>query len=311
MGRRARAGDARAYSGDGAAAIIRWRDGASIGLAVGHIVEIARGLRGRNRAGCVHAARQAKRGHGGKDRQSKRVHHPHWSNPLWRDSSSLAPVMVNKWYVTGKAGGKARPAGTPYQFSESIPGIADQRLSASEQQHQQDSYHPHHGEHRLIQQKADHTIPEPGRVALDPGAEGLLAGLMDVVPELAEPGEAQALVGDPAGAVIDHEDKSAGQQQEPHQAEKTADHRSPSRCHALKRRQPLPGRPGKFNLISTLPAPLPAARRFRKGRKALTLQNARSIRPAMAAGAILPPLFFERRRQVSHFAPVAAFPENT
>jgi hypothetical protein len=36
--------------------------------------------------------------------------------------------------------------------------------------------------------------------------------------------------------------------------------------------------------------PPPAAR------KALTLQTAPSIRPALAAGAILPPLFFERRR---------------
>jgi hypothetical protein len=31
----------------------------------------------------------------------------------------------------------------------------------------------------------------------------------------------------------------------------------------------------------------------------------------MAAGAILPPLFFERRRDVSHFAPAAASAENT
>src|SRR5450631_127226 len=34
-------------------------------------------------------------------------------------------------------------------------------------------------------------------------------------------------------------------------------------------------------------------------RKALTLQFAPSIRPPMAADAILPPLFFERRRRVS------------
>jgi hypothetical protein len=30
----------------------------------------------------------------------------------------------------------------------------------------------------------------------------------------------------------------------------------------------------------------------------------------MAAGAILPPLFFERCRHVSHFAPAAAFAGN-
>jgi type IV secretory pathway VirB10-like protein len=50
---------------------------------------------------------------------------------------------------------------------------------------------------------------------------------MDVVPELAEAGEAQVLVGDPARAVIDHEDESAGEQQQPDKPEKTADHAPP------------------------------------------------------------------------------------
>jgi hypothetical protein len=54
----------------------------------------------------------------------------------------------------------------------------------------------------------------------------LLAGLMDIVQELAEPGEPQRLIGDPARPVIDHENKSAGQQQKPDKAEKTADHAS-------------------------------------------------------------------------------------
>ena len=66
-----------------------------------------------------------------------------------------------------------------------------------------------------------------GTLALRPGAERLLAGLMDIVPELAEPGEPQGLVGDPARAVIDHEDEAAGQQQKPDQSEKAADHVSP------------------------------------------------------------------------------------
>ena len=59
------------------------------------------------------------------------------------------------------------------------------------------------------------------------GAEGLLARLVDIVPELAEPGEPQVLVGDPAGAVIDHENETASQQQEPDQSEEAADHASP------------------------------------------------------------------------------------
>ena len=66
-----------------------------------------------------------------------------------------------------------------------------------------------------------------GAMALDPDPECLLAGLMDIVPELAKPGKPQGLIGDPAGPVIDHEDKSAGQQQQPHKAEETADHVSP------------------------------------------------------------------------------------
>jgi hypothetical protein len=44
-------------------------------------------------------------------------------------------------------------------------------------------------------------------------AECLLAGLMDIVPELTKPGETQGLIGDPPRSVIDHEDKSARQQQ--------------------------------------------------------------------------------------------------
>jgi hypothetical protein len=37
---------------------------------------------------------------------------------------------------------------------------------------------------------------------------------MDVVPELAKPGKPQGLVGDETGAVIDHKDESAGQEQQ-------------------------------------------------------------------------------------------------
>jgi hypothetical protein len=37
---------------------------------------------------------------------------------------------------------------------------------------------------------------------------------MDVVPELAEPGEPQGLVSDETGAIVDHKDESAGQEQQ-------------------------------------------------------------------------------------------------
>jgi hypothetical protein len=106
------------------------------------------------------------------------------------------------------------------------------------------------------------------------------------------------LIGDPARSVIDHENESAGQQQKPDKSEKTADHASPYICRARKRSQPLTGQHGKFNLISSLSAFFGRACGLGVARKALTLQNLPSIRAPMAAGAIPPPLFFERRRRV-------------
>ena len=79
-----------------------------------------------------------------------------------------------------------------------------------------------------------------------------LAGLVDIVPELAKPGETQGLVGDETGPVIDHEDESAGQEQQADKPEETADHASPYICRARAAVSPIPGRPEKFNLISTL-----------------------------------------------------------
>src|SRR6266481_5866159 len=107
--------------------------------------------------------------------------------------------------------------------SPSVPRIADQRLARTEQDHQQDTDHAEHGKGRLVQNDLDDAGPKPGHIAFHPGPERLLAGLMDVVPELPEAREAQGLIGDKARAVIDHEDESAGQQQQPDKSEKTAD----------------------------------------------------------------------------------------
>src|SRR5882672_9681567 len=111
--------------------------------------------------------------------------------------------MPQPCYAAARAGGAV-----------SVPRIADQRLARPEQDHEQNADHAEHRKNRLIQQDLDDAVPEPGRVALDPGPERLLAGLMDVVPELAKPGEPQGLVGDEPGAVIDHEDESASQEQQ-------------------------------------------------------------------------------------------------
>src|SRR5437016_599401 len=78
--------------------------------------------------------------------------------------------------------------------ARSVPGIADQRFPRPEQDHQHDAQNAHDGKNRLVQHHLDHAVPEPGNVTLDPSPKGLLAGLMDIVPELAEPGEAQVLV---------------------------------------------------------------------------------------------------------------------
>src|SRR5262249_33800521 len=99
--------------------------------------------------------------------------------------------------------------------------------SRPEQDHQEDAENAEHGKYRLLEQDADHAGPEPGRFAFDPGAEGGLARLVHVVPELAELGEPQGLVGHPARAVIDHEDESAGKKKQSTQSEKPADHAPP------------------------------------------------------------------------------------
>src|SRR4029077_16687598 len=77
---------------------------------------------------------------------------------------------------------------------------------------------------------------------------------MDVVPELPERGETQGLVGDKTRAVIDHEDKSDGQEQQADKPEETADHASPYVCRAQEVDRPIAGASDKFNLISALRA---------------------------------------------------------
>src|SRR6266481_1741790 len=111
--------------------------------------------------------------------------------------------------------------------SRSVSRIADQRLARPEQEHQQNTEHAQNHKNRLLQNNLDDAGPEPRRLALHPGLKRALAGLMDVVPELTKPGETQGLIGDPARAVVDHENESAGQQQQPDKSEKTADHASP------------------------------------------------------------------------------------
>src|SRR5260221_6255106 len=118
--------------------------------------------------------------------------------------------------VTTGSGHRSRPA-LRWRFSRgaralSVPGIADQGFARPEHQHQDNAQKAQHRKNRLVQHDPDETAPEPGRHAFHPGPKSVLAGLVDVVPELAEPGEAQVLIGDPARAVIDHEAKSARQQ---------------------------------------------------------------------------------------------------
>src|SRR3954453_11946994 len=137
-------------------------------------------------------------------------------------------------------------------LARSVPRITDQRLAGPKKNHEQNADNAQHGENRLVQQHLDDAVPEPGRRTLYRGAKRQLAGLVDVVPELPEPGETQGLVGDEPRAVIDHEDKSAGEEQQANQPKETADHASPYICRRPNGRQPIAGAPDKFNLISTL-----------------------------------------------------------
>src|SRR3954451_13981370 len=169
-----------------------------------------------------------------------------------------------------------------------ISGVTDQRLARPEQQDQQNAEHTHHREHRLVEDDLDHAVPEPGSGALDHGAERLLTGLMDIVPELAKSRKAQVLVGDPAGSVIDHENKTAGQQQQSDHTEKPADHASPCYLFARRPEARLTGADREIQPRQRVSGP---PRRRNAIRKALTLRKRASIRRPMAAGAILPPLF--------------------
>src|SRR5215475_5111699 len=167
----------------------------------------------------------------------------------------------------------------------SVPGIADQGLARTEEDHQHDAQNAHDRKDRLIQHHLDHAVPEPGHVGLDPGPKRLLAGLVNVVPELAEPGEPQGLVGDPAGAVIDYENESASQQQQPDQSEKTANHVSP-RYFERPANAVSQYRGGRGNSITSAPYRPSRAPLFRSfpARKALTLAGTPSIRPANGGG---------------------------
>ena len=106
-----------------------------------------------------------------------------------------------------------------------------------------------------------------GAVASDPGPERLLAGLVNIVPELAKPGETQGLVGYEPRAVIDHEDEPAGQQQQADKPKETADHASPYICAAQRPSANTGGTPEiqpHQHLIAPFPAPFSA---FRQGGK--------------------------------------------
>src|SRR5439155_17174840 len=107
------------------------------------------------------------------------------------------------------------------------------------------------------------------------------------------------LIGDPACAVVDHENESTGQQQKPDKSEKTADHASPLYLSRPKTQPAINGVAAEIQPHQHLIGVLQRASRFRVARKPLTLQNVPSIRAPMAAGAIPPPLFFERHRRAS------------
>src|SRR6266567_2453836 len=97
--------------------------------------------------------------------------------------------------AVGYAGRRHKQATT---IAPSVPRIADQRLARPEHQHQQNTQYAHDGKNRLVEDHPDDTVPEPGRMTLHPGPKRLLAGLVNIVPELAELREVQGLVGDTA-----------------------------------------------------------------------------------------------------------------
>src|SRR5262249_53329396 len=99
------------------------------------------------------------------------------SIPSRRDSSSLALLMVNKAFRAFLTREGSRNDVTSRDAS--VARIADQGFPRTEQDHQNDAENAEHGEHRLVQDDADHRGPEPRGLGLEPRPERLLAGLMD------------------------------------------------------------------------------------------------------------------------------------
>src|SRR5262245_49896614 len=108
----------------------------------------------------------------------------------------------------------------------SIPGVADQPLFGPEDQHQEDTDDAKDGPGRLVEDELAGAVPEPGDARLEHGLQRLLACLVDVVPELAEAGQAYCLIGNRALTVIDKEYEACGEQQQPDKAKQTTDHAS-------------------------------------------------------------------------------------
>src|SRR6478672_6132944 len=198
----------------------------------------------------------------------------------------------------------------------SVSRIADQRLARPEQQHQQNAEHAHNRENRLLQNDLDHAGPEPWRRALHPGLERLLAGLMDVVPELTNPGETQGLVGDPARAVVDHENESAGQEQKPDKSEKTADHASPYICRAPRTQPAINGMAAEIKPHQHLTGPFAKGLPVRGGAEAVDAAKAAlyksangggrnpaaavSLSGAVAQACLLPPAWQSQEHRTTH-----------
>src|SRR5947209_1796521 len=106
----------------------------------------------------------------------------------------------------------------------SVARVTDQTPPRPEQQHQENTDDPEHCKGRLIQHDLDPIGPEPGRMTFERDPQGLLARLMDIVPEFGEFGQPQRLVRNRALAVVDQEDESGGEQEKTDKTKEPPDH---------------------------------------------------------------------------------------
>src|SRR5581483_5122873 len=117
-----------------------------------------------------------------------------------------------------------RPRGSA--GGRSAAGVADQRLLLAAEDDQDRSKHGEEEKDRSAQDRKNNRAPQPSREqALDHRLEHVLQRPgIEPVPDVVEPGQQQALIGDRLGAVVDQEYEGQSETEQAEKAQQKADH---------------------------------------------------------------------------------------